>query len=282
MNKKLRKLSLLLLVWTNFICAQVGIGTTTPKGSLEIASVNMGVVMPRVNLTATNTANPVINPQGGNLVEGTMVYNLTDNMPGTYSVSPGLYFWNGSHWISLFQRKFEMQHEQDVVLTANTDYGVHKNIPNLTGLSFEASYDGVYQFILTSSLGTQQVLNNETNIHSSEDIDGYGAVGFVEGLFRLSINGTNYDKYNYSNSFYKSGNGADGSGGVDIYLLYNEITIIANIYLSAGDMCNYGATYAPNGDENIDNSSMPSHQIGDLTPDYNNLSKLNITYLGRN
>ena len=51
MNKKLRKLSLLLLLLlcTNFISAQVGIGTTTPKGSLEVSSANMGVIFPRVN-----------------------------------------------------------------------------------------------------------------------------------------------------------------------------------------------------------------------------------------
>ena len=111
MIKKLTITAVLFVLFNTFSTGQVGIGTIAPKGSLEIESTNMGVVMPRVNLTATNNTSPVINPQGGNLEVGTMVHNLTDNTPGTYSVSPGLYFWNGTHWVSLFQKKFEKQHQ---------------------------------------------------------------------------------------------------------------------------------------------------------------------------
>ena len=136
---------------------------------------------------------------------------------------------------------------------------------------------------MTASLAAQEVQTKETNLSSAfDDIDGYAAVGFVEGLFRLSINGNNFDKYNYANSFYKSSTGSNGTGGVDMFLLHNEITIVANVYLSAGDMCNYSATYSPNGDEKIDNSLTPSHQVGDLSAGVDNLAKLNVTYLGRN
>ena len=54
--------------------AQVGINTTTPNGALEISSSTNGVVFPRVALTATNVAAPVVNPNGGSLAPGTTVF----------------------------------------------------------------------------------------------------------------------------------------------------------------------------------------------------------------
>ncbi len=55
------------------ISAQVGIGTTTPNAAFEIESGNSGVLIPRVSLTGTTDVTTVINPQGGALVESTIV-----------------------------------------------------------------------------------------------------------------------------------------------------------------------------------------------------------------
>jgi surface protein len=54
--------------------AQVGIGTTTPAGALDIASTTSGLVMPRVANTSV-----VVNPNGGAIENGTMVYDLSAN-----------------------------------------------------------------------------------------------------------------------------------------------------------------------------------------------------------
>jgi uncharacterized protein (TIGR02145 family) len=54
--------------------AQVGIGTTTPAGALDIVSTTSGLVMPRVANTSA-----VVNPNGGAIVNGTMVYDLSAN-----------------------------------------------------------------------------------------------------------------------------------------------------------------------------------------------------------
>jgi len=43
--------------------SQVGIGTTTPEGALDVSSTQFGYVLPRIALTATNTAAPVVNPK---------------------------------------------------------------------------------------------------------------------------------------------------------------------------------------------------------------------------
>lgn len=73
--------------------AQVGIGTTSPNlsSSLDVSSLNTGVLIPRVSLTATTVAAPVTTP-----ATSLLVYNI--NTAG--DVTPGYYYWNGV-WVRL-------------------------------------------------------------------------------------------------------------------------------------------------------------------------------------
>ena len=80
--------------------AQVGVGTTTPAGALDVRSTTNGFIPPRVSLTATNVAAPVVNPQGGALVAGTTVWNIATAGTSPNNVAPGLYYWNGTRWIA--------------------------------------------------------------------------------------------------------------------------------------------------------------------------------------
>ena len=82
----------LLYIQLNY--SQVGIGTTSPTGALDINSSTNGLVIPRVALTAKNIAAPVVNPQGGVLTNGTMIYNTTTAGVAPNNVSPGFYYWN--------------------------------------------------------------------------------------------------------------------------------------------------------------------------------------------
>lgn len=79
--------------------AQVGVGTTTPRGALDINSTTQGVVIPSVALVdiITQTA---INPQGGSIPTGTIVYNTATSGTSPNNVGPGLYFWNGTRWVA--------------------------------------------------------------------------------------------------------------------------------------------------------------------------------------
>ena len=81
--------------------AQVGLGTTTPAGALDINSTTQGMIPPRVALTATNVAAPVVNPQGGALVPGTLVWNTNTAGVIPTNVAPGMYYWDGTRWVSL-------------------------------------------------------------------------------------------------------------------------------------------------------------------------------------
>ena len=77
--------------------AQVGINTTSPNAALDVVSTTNGMLLPRVALTTTTLAAPVVNPAGGVLPASTLVYNT--NTAG--DVTPGYYYWSGSAWLRL-------------------------------------------------------------------------------------------------------------------------------------------------------------------------------------
>lgn len=76
--------------------AQVGINTTDPKAMLDIESEDSGILIPRVALTSTLIATPVVSPELSELVYNTQTAGTAPN-----DVSPGFYYWNGSKWIRL-------------------------------------------------------------------------------------------------------------------------------------------------------------------------------------
>lgn len=94
-------LTLVIGLFTSILSAQVGVGTTTPRGALDVNSTTSGLIPPRVALTALNVAAPVVNPQGGGLVAGTLVWNTATAGVIPNNVVPGMYYWDGTRWISL-------------------------------------------------------------------------------------------------------------------------------------------------------------------------------------
>jgi len=85
----------LFLISPLILFSQVGINTTTPEGILDLNSTTQGILVPRVPLTEIMVDLPVINPNGGNLENSTLVYN-TQTMN---DVSPGFYYWKIDQWI---------------------------------------------------------------------------------------------------------------------------------------------------------------------------------------
>ena len=104
--KKNNLFNILLVVISVFttlnLSAQVGIGTTAPRGAVDVASTTQGFVLPTVSLAATNVQT-AINPQGGAIPAGTVVYNDATAGAGAVAVTPGMYYWDGSAWVSLTQ-----------------------------------------------------------------------------------------------------------------------------------------------------------------------------------
>jgi hypothetical protein len=85
------------------VFSQVGVGTTSPNGALDINSSTQGIVPPRVALTSTLIEAPVTNPNAAatGLIPGTMVWNTNTSGTVPTNVAPGMYYWNGTRWISL-------------------------------------------------------------------------------------------------------------------------------------------------------------------------------------
>lgn len=79
----------------------LGIGTTTPNGILDLNANNRGVLIPRVALTASNVASPIINPNGGAILESTLVYNTASAGTTPNEVVPGFYYWDNTKWARL-------------------------------------------------------------------------------------------------------------------------------------------------------------------------------------
>jgi len=101
----MRKITLYILVFinTSFLFAQVGIGTTTPRATLEISeSDNGGLLIPQYALTGNNDVTTVVNPQGGALIDGTLVYNTT-SIGGGNAIAKGFAYWDAttSTWIEV-------------------------------------------------------------------------------------------------------------------------------------------------------------------------------------
>ena len=89
---------LLFSVVTYISTAQVGIGTTLPTGALDIESSTNGIVIPRIALTSRTVAAPVVNPQTGTLVNGTLIWNTATAGTAPNNVVPGFYYWNAGGW----------------------------------------------------------------------------------------------------------------------------------------------------------------------------------------
>ncbi len=78
----------------------VGINATgnVPDASamLDIISTNSGLLVPRIALTATNSAGPVTSP-----ATSLLIYNTATAGTAPNNVTPGFYYWNGTAWISI-------------------------------------------------------------------------------------------------------------------------------------------------------------------------------------
>lgn len=94
----MKSILLFLLLWiqTGVCYSQVGIGTVRPQGALDVTSENGGVLYPRIRLTKLDTQSPVTNPQGGEVADGTIVWNT--NLNKGQNLSPGLYYWANAKW----------------------------------------------------------------------------------------------------------------------------------------------------------------------------------------
>jgi hypothetical protein len=227
MKNKIYLVSTLLFGIMTF--AQVGVGTTTPAGALDISSTTNGFIPPRVVLSATNIAAPVVNPQGGGLVAGTIVWNTATAGAAPNNVSPGLYYWDGTRWVSFAGAAGGL----DWSLNGNSGTTVGTNFLGTTDVQdFTISTNNSRRLTVSStgdvSIGTNAVTGDNvfevTAITTDEDaISGYangnGGLG-VYGSSTLGGVGT----YGFNNATGIGSLGLNNSTGIGSYGINNNTT----------------------------------------------------------
>ncbi|NCA74983.1 MAG: hypothetical protein EOM90_01490 [Alphaproteobacteria bacterium] len=113
---------LVLLLATGIeLPAQVAISNdgSLPHNSamLEVKSDSKGFLPPRIALTASNLADPVVSPAAGLLI-----YNTATAGTAPYNVIPGFYYWNGQSWIPAVLSAGS--HPGDLLYWNGTQWGV--------------------------------------------------------------------------------------------------------------------------------------------------------------
>ena len=111
--KKIYLVALGLFATVSF--AQVKVGNSpivNPNAMFEVEATNKGMLLPRVELIATNSPAPLAasTPAEIALLKGMTVYNTAETDPATttladrYRVSPGFYYHDGEKWNEMITR----------------------------------------------------------------------------------------------------------------------------------------------------------------------------------
>ncbi|PHS04182.1 MAG: hypothetical protein COA88_13960 [Kordia sp.] len=148
-------LTVMFITTSIFTKAQVGVGTTSPAAALEIVSTNSGILIPRVLLTDTTIVMPIVNPQGGSVVDGTLVYNTAT----VNDVLPGFYYWNGVLWERLTNSMPDGNgiYSGDGIAPTDVDVTITDNIDFDTGTLFINGTDNNVGLGTTTPISTHKL-----------------------------------------------------------------------------------------------------------------------------
>lgn len=175
----MKKVIYVIALFTSVMQAQVGIGTTTPSGALEVSSAlplpstqKAGFVPPTVALSATNSTVTtaagvsVINPlTNGVPTTGTIVYNTNTSAAGANQVTPGYYFYNGTLWEKMATGG---QSSTSYFTTASTAINTNTTLTYLSGFPVNIDVPTNTTTLITCDVG---VLNNGNGANAFSMVD---------------------------------------------------------------------------------------------------------------
>ena len=161
-------LLLVLLFSSYFSIAQVGIGTTTPEGALDVTSTNNGFLPPRIALTSTLDNTSVVNPNTPNpLVNGTIIYNTATAGTSPNNVTPGYYSWSSTRWERMGNTSKSETSSSSTVSEPNITFSqVTTSLTNNTAATFNAS-NGTSIISVTGLTGT--ITNITCNVRIDQE-----------------------------------------------------------------------------------------------------------------
>lgn len=207
-----------------------GTPTNTPKGIVDMQNSTAGIVYPRFALTSTIVEAPVLNPDGGSLVVGTVVYNTNTTSNGVNDVYPGIYAWDGTQWTTQYIKEDSEIFAQSTlgqrVATGLTDYPTPTSewvdVNGLgAGSSFTPKYTGTYRIKAETNFGAGEIDPNLAFATS---------MATTEGNFRITLGGVPYVIYTHSYSVYN----ADIAAGTYFEQFKHDSSLIVYVDLIAG------------------------------------------------
>ena len=239
-------LSLLLILTSISINAQVGIGNSNPQGILDISSTNDGLLIPRVSLTSTTTAT-VITPTKSELVYNTATAG---------DVTPGYYYWEttptvaSDRWVRL------------MTSSANNDWSLIGNSGTTAGTNFIGTTDA--QDLRFKTQGSDRLNISNTNGQVQSYFAGTAAVpayswnsdpdtGMMElgsDILGFATNGVERLKMNTTESVVNdSQNNYDFriEGDNTQYALFSDASTDTVIFGSIGNLSNNGSNFNTSG-----------------------------------
>jgi hypothetical protein len=154
-----------LFIISFHLSAQVGVGTTTPEGALDIVSPSSGLLIPRVALNSSLDITTVLNPKGANLAEGTLVYNTGAGA----LTNKGFYFWDGSSWKNFIDNSQQVFVGKAII--SGTGNITITGIPFVPKSITFTAYANVESYTLNSDNGIAN--NNNTIANSFGYMKGY-------------------------------------------------------------------------------------------------------------
>lgn len=188
-NKSIWLLGLLTLLFSPTIQAQIGIGTTTPEGAIDVAGSNYGLLFPRVALQSTRDVTTVVNPNGGNLAAGTTVFNTNNSTIGSDDVQVGVYTFDGTQWNPQFSREDYALYQQNTgcsrapIRTGDLEYATASRIDGLIDQVFIPKYSGMYRIEVKTNFGAGKIEDFTTGD------DSYISLATSEGAFFFKLEG---------------------------------------------------------------------------------------------
>lgn len=198
-----RILVLLCIISSIYVNAQTGIGTTTPDASakLEVASSNKGFLPPRVQLTATNSPNPIASP-----ANGLMVFNTVTAGSNPFQVVPGYYYWDGTgqKWVSLSTTVGNVQNQ-----------AIYRSTSNTAALNAVSSWSSSFNTIasgdLSVSSSTSFTLSN--GFYKLEWALPYQPTGTYNDMLLQENSSGTWGTFRSSDTYARIANGGSGNWG---------------------------------------------------------------------
>jgi hypothetical protein len=240
------KTTLLLILTSISIYAQVGIGNISPQGALDVSSTNEGLLIPRVTLTNTTTAT-ILTPTKSELVYNTATAG---------DVTPGYYYWEttptvaSDRWVRL------------VSGTLSNNWSITGNTGTTAGTNYIGTTDA--QDLRFKTQGTDRLNISNTNgqlqsyyagtavapAYSWNSDPDTGMMELGSDILGFSTNGIERVKMNTTETVVNDAqNNYDFriEGDNTQYALFSDASSDAIAFGSTGNLYNNGSVFSTSG-----------------------------------